>query len=66
MRETFDRFPSLWETFARVSGTSIEEAKAQLKRNQEMLEIIAEGSPETAFERLKEWFQNKAREDASG
>jgi hypothetical protein len=66
MRETFDRFPSLWETVARSYGTSVEEAKAQLKRNQEMLEIIAEGSPETAFERLKEWLQNKASEDASG
>jgi hypothetical protein len=66
MRETFDRFPSLWKTFARISGTSIEEAKAQLKRNHEMLEIIAEGSPETALERLKEWFQNNASEDASG
>jgi hypothetical protein len=66
MRETFDQFPSLWETFARTSGTSIEEAKAQLKRNQEMLEIIADGSSETAFERLKEWLQNKASEDASG
>ena len=65
MRETFDRFPALWETLARSLGTSIDEAKAQLKRNQEMLEIMADGSPETAFERLKEWYQNQVHGEAS-
>jgi hypothetical protein len=51
MRETFDRFPAYWEIFARSSRTSIEEAKVQLKRNQELQGIFAEESPETVLER---------------
>jgi hypothetical protein len=49
--ETFDRFPAYWEIFARSSRTSIEEAKVQLKRNQELQGIFAEESPETVLER---------------